>query len=1081
MVSRGKIILDKSIDKELCKVRKFMFKNEFLFGLSRCSIYLFPVLFFFLFIDIAFEISLVLRLLLLFLFLILSSYFIYLYLLKPILKYLKIINGYDEISLARYLINDPQVEDKLLTYIELKNFNQAEVIINNAITQKENEIKKFSLEKFFTVKSNSVIIKFLSISFSFSILLFTVRDSVFQIAAIRLFNPTYSISYKILKFELKSQTLEIKQNEDIELKVLTRGSYIPQQVYLRIGEKDYFAQKINDSVWVYTLHKVNQITRLYFHDLLNQSSIFTVVVLDLPVLRKINIEIFPPSYTGINPFIIKDVGNFSFPKGSKILWTLDAGNTDKLFFYLLKDTLFTNRNGNSFDASYTSHNSFEYEIALFSGKIWNTDKFVFQASVIPDEYPNIIVKIDDSQDVPASIIVDGQIVDDYGFTGLHVVLASEDTLIRIPIPYSKGIINQRFYYQLNLFELCKQFFITKLDYYFEVADNDSVSNFKTSRSQNFQFEIPDASKVNQKVNQITEGLKEKMTLGLELMKKLNVLQHDLQRRFKTEGLNQWEKSQLHDQLSQSKSEMKKLLDEMKVLNEKLKSISNLQKGNAENKKLFEKQMQIQELMEKLMDNELNEMFKEFEKLKSELKEKEKNNNNEQLSFKFLEEMLNRNLEMLKRYEIEKGINDIAEKLDKLSEELSNTENTDNQEKIEENVRKDFEKHKELLKKNEDLQKPFELNEFNKEKNEIQLSFEKNNGKELSKTENKNNSEKLKSLSNEIKKNMDSNLEGQMAEDIDNLKQIRSNLLLVSYTQEELIDSLKSHSNKQPSFNRLLLRQKSIINYWYFIKDSINSLVTRNPMLGNMIAEDMTGVENMNQLISQTIIGDQYKPVTVQQSKSLSHYNNILLFIDEAIQRAEEDMNSSGQGGGCPKPGKGKPSPSDMAKTQQGLKSKLKDLLEKMKQKQGDGENGGESISEQLGNYLSQQEQMQKMIGELMNQSDMGQSAKELLREVNNLIDKNINDIVNKTVNNETISRQERIITRLLESDKAEQERKTEEKRESQENKREFISQPIEIKDDSLRINYFDETMKYRLLNLNKYYLDLYQNYLGNEK
>jgi hypothetical protein len=565
------------------------------------------------------------------------------------------------------------------------------------------------------------------------------------------------------------------------------------------------------------------------------------------------------------------------------------------------------------------------------------------------------------------------------------------------------------------------------------------------------------------------------------MKDLNMQQRDLERKLKTENLNQWEKNQIQEQISQNKADMNKLLNEVKNLNDKLKSLANLQKPNTENRKLLEKQLQIQELLEKLMDNELSEMFKELEKLKSELQDKRKDKDEKQLSMKSLEEMLERNLEMLKRFEIEKGVFTVSEKLEKLSEELNTTDSAEERENIEDAVNKEFEKHQELLEKNEKLKKPFELEKFEEEKGDLKKQFDKNNSKENRPEENKRNSKKLKELSEKMKSNMESNAQEQMVEDIENLKQIRSNLLIVSFTQEELVDSLKNMSNKLPAFNRLRLRQKEITDYWVFIKDSINSLITRNPMLGNMLAEDMNGIENMNSVILGHLLAEHPKPITVQQLKALSHYNTVLLFIDEAIQRAEEDMNSSGQGGGCPKPGKGKPSPGEMAKTQQGLKQKLKDLMDKMKQQKGEGQQGGESLSEQLGNYLSQQEQMQKMIGEMMNQGDMGQAAKELLKEINNLIDKNINDIVNKSVNNETILRQERIITRLLESDKAEQERKTEEKRESKESRKEFISEPIEMQNDSIKRTNFDETLKYRLLNLNKYYLDLYQNYLGNEK
>jgi polyhydroxyalkanoate synthesis regulator phasin len=250
------------------------------------------------------------------------------------------------------------------------------------------------------------------------------------------------------------------------------------------------------------------------------------------------------------------------------------------------------------------------------------------------------------------------------------------------------------------------------------------------------------------------------------------------------------------------------------------------------------------------------------------------------------------------------------------------------------------------------------------------------------------------------------------------------------------------------------------------------------MLGNIMADDLSGVENFNNIILSSIFKENPTNPTVQEYKVLSHYNTLLLFIDEAIQRSENDMNSSGQqGGSCSKPGQGKPSPGNTKNALQGLKQQLKDLMNKMKHA-GEGSNPSESLSEQLGSILSQQEQMQKMINEIMNQGQFGQAAKQLMREVNQLIDQNIDNILNKSISTETIARQERIITRLLESEKAEQERDKDEKRQSIENLHEFITTPKEIDIDDMKEDSFNESLYFRLLNLNKYYLDLYQKYLN---
>jgi hypothetical protein len=129
--------------------------------------------------------------------------------------------------------------------------------------------------------------------------------------------------------------------------------------------------------------------------------------------------------------------------------------------------------------------------------------------------------------------------------------------------------------------------------------------------------------------------------------------------------------------------------------------------------------------------------------------------------------------------------------------------------------------------------------------------------------------------------------------------------------------------------------------------------------------------------------------------------------------------------------------------------KMKEQMAKEKGKEGKkGKEKGESksggagdggMSEGLAKLAAQQEALRR---ELQKAADkMGKDGKQGNGGLSKLaedMEKTENDLVNKMISQETLRRQQEILTRLLEAEKAERERELDEKRESQEPKNEIF-------------------------------------------
>ena len=115
---------------------------------------------------------------------------------------------------------------------------------------------------------------------------------------------------------------------------------------------------------------------------------------------------------------------------------------------------------------------------------------------------------------------------------------------------------------------------------------------------------------------------------------------------------------------------------------------------------------------------------------------------------------------------------------------------------------------------------------------------------------------------------------------------------------------------------------------------------------------------------------------------------------------------------------------------------LKKQLEDGRGMGGKTSKEGQAISEQFSRLAAEQEALRKIMqqyGEEMKKEGVGNDGN--ISEMMKKMEQTETELVNKMINNETLKRQQEILTRLLESEKAEKERELDEKRESKGNKK----------------------------------------------
>ncbi len=383
--------------------------------------------------------------------------------------------------------------------------------------------------------------------------------------------------------------------------------------------------------------------------------------------------------------------------------------------------------------------------------------------------------------------------------------------------------------------------------------------------------------------------------------------------------------------------------------------------------------------------------------------------------------------------------------------------------------------------NEELEKPMMFDEFDEDFKNVDESIEKSKenleqkNRKKSGSSMKETSEKMKNMAFGMQQMLDMNSQEQNMENMQNLRQILSNLIYISFSQEDILNGLSGVDAKDPQLVQLNLHQKRIKDQSNIVKDSLYALAMRTPQITSTINNELVSLEiNLNKASSE-MEEALFPQARGSQQFVITAANNLALLLNEVLEQMEKQQANAQPGDQqCENPGGNGSGMQDLKQSSESLKKQLENMIQQMK------EGGSQGMNQQLGESLMQHEMMQQMIREMMNNGSVGSGARNALQQIDKMLEENRKELMNKSINAQTIKRQNLITTRLLEAEKAEMEREFEEKRES-ESADEFYSNPVKFFEYKEKENYSIEYLNKNSHKLNNFYNSKYKQYLNNIK
>lgn len=976
---------------------------------------------------------------------------------QPLIHYLKLGKQISHEQAATIIGSHfADVKDKLLNILQLKQQSQNaynKELIEASIDQKTESIKLVPFSSAINLNDNKKYLKYALPPLFILLFLLIAAPNVLKESSTRLLNPNKTFAKKApFDFVLENKKLKMLQYEDIEIKLSVKGKTVPNEVFINEDGKNYKMEKTAPDKFTYRFSNVQKNVRFYFSAGDFNSDEHEIRVMKKPMIANFITSLAYPAYTGKKNELINNTGDLIVPAGTTVNWNFETSGTDNVKILIDGQAFSSEKNGkDNFTFSRRIIKDTRYTVLVSNNEVEKGDSVSFTISATPDNFPSISVeRVQDSIQKDFAIFL-GAISDDYGLTRLefHYVIREENGSIREAkkqaLPFTgKSISDFNFQIDFSKYNLKSG---DKMDYYFEVFDNDGVSGPKSTKSQSFLYDKPTVKELEKQEYQNNEDIKDDLSAAAKDAQKLAAQIKEMKEKILSKKSLSWEdKKQLED-IQKKHQELSKELQEIKdKYEENLRNQDEFKKPDEE---ILQKQEKLQEMMNDMLSDEMKDLMKQIEDILQKMEQKNtfENLDKMELSNKDLKSELDKMEKLFKQLQLEQKAQETIDKLNELSKEQDKlAQDTKDGKQLQSELQK---QQKELNKKMDALKEDLkQLDQFNKENDnkldtkenqeqaeDIQQDMEKSSD-ELEQQQNdkasksqKSSAQKMQKMAQKMKSDLDKMQQDQAAEDIKMIRQLLENLVKLSFDQEQLMNELKKTETESPKYVQIMQRQHDLRDDAKLIGDSLQALGKRQFQLQTFISDEMY---KLNREMKKALdnLEERNKPVSgVAQQMVMTSANNLALMLSESLDNLQKQQNQSKPGSGsCKKPGGTGEKPS-MSELQKKLGEQLGKMQEGMKQGQ-DPKKMGKDFADAVQKQAAIREALREMKEKMSQSQKKGEDGTGGMDEMMKKMDEIEKDLVTKKLSSETLKRHKEIETRLLEFEKAQRNQEEDDKRQS---------------------------------------------------
>ena len=682
----------------------------------------------------------------------------------------------------------------------------------------------------------------------------------------------------------------------------------------------------------------------------------------------------------------------------------------------------------------------------------------------------------------------------------------------------------------------------EVGYVLEVADNDNISGPKKTCTAEFSIRFPSVEEIfkraDEQSNKAEESLKDIKQDAEELKKKVDAAVEEM-RPPKTSDIAKKQQDfsskkdveqilKRQEELNNRVADVKKDIEQMTKQLDQQKAISP---------ETMQKYAELQKLFEEIKSPELDMAMKKLDEAMKNVdpKQLQEAMKNFQLNEEQFKKSIERTANILKKIKMEQKVDELMKRSDQLAkdqektaqkqDDLSNKNEKQNQQDKAADEQKQTDAKSELnrmqqeakdvakdMKKlPENMQAPEEMKDAQDALNDPSMEQAMDDSKDaMQKGDNQRASKRSQDASQKAKKarNKLQDLKKKLAENekqktMADLKKLRDEMNSLSKAEE----SLKKESMQAPpqstvfrNFADEQAEKKEELGNTASDMFQLSQRATEvTPQMGKSLGE---AFNNMQQALDAMTERDQ--------PSSIQHTQKAMAALNKTAQEVQKSMDAMSQqqpgNGSCDNPGGENPSGGGSGGEGQdgkgmGQGSAMQQFLNQIEklaaqqqalndQMQGMNGQGGANAQQeamrqqaQLGKMAAQQQAVQKSVKELaeeqQNSNQGNKKAQEDLKKIADDMQDVISQMHEKGISPETIQRQERILSRLLEAQRSVNERDKDESRESKsgENVAHDAPRELNLNSDDARRALRDEMLRTKDGGYSKDYQVLIRKYL----
>ncbi len=1008
------------------------------------------------------------------------------YIVRPLLRMLGILKDEpDGETAARVGRRFPHINDHLVNILQLFNDREhagrlySSALIDASFEDVYKEIQPLDFTSIVDTSTSRRLGKLLASMVAVTIVLVALFPSNFFDSAQRLLNYSQEYSAPLpFRFIVIPGNAELVKGESVAVTVRVEGEAQRSIKLLsrpegQVAYEEQSLEPLADGSFKSNFASLRASTSYYVRSGDVQSDEFTLKVVDRPLVKSLQLRVSFPSYARLAARELEEnIGDVSALKGTKIGFTVKSNKplAEARLVFSDKREKVLDVNGDEATGMIPLLSDKSYHLLLKDKEgLANGEPIEYSLKVVPDAYPTaaIIVpgtNLDIAENSRLNMLF--KITDDYGFSSLRLAYKLIQSRYEKPaeqfsfftVPLEHGVTTEAeipYLWNLGSLSLVPEDVIS---YYVEVFDNDNISGPKSARSETYTLRLPSMEEVFADVDKShdvsLDGMKEALQQAQEARKDLEELQQDLK---KNQQKMDWQQQKKAEELGRKYQDVQKKLDEVNKTVENM--VAEMQKNQVLSKETMEKYQELQQLMEQMNSPEFTEAMKKLQQSMQQM-------NPEQMKqalqeFKFSEEnfreSIERTMNLLKRLQIEQKVDEMVKRTEEIRQQQEDlqkqTEQTNPSDKNrlddlarkQEDLKKQLEELQkemaELQKKMEDFPTEMPLDEMAKAQEEMEQSQLEEQMEQIAQQmqqqqmqqamQNQRSAmQKMGKMKQQMQQMQQAMRQNQQRQIVNEMRKAMQDLLELSKRQEALKNQAQSMDQSSQRFRENAQEQMDVMRDLSKVTDGLSQLSQRtfsiSPDMGKSIGDAMRQMDQAMQSL------EQRNGTTAGQQQS-----GAMASLNEAANQMQGAMNAMMQPGGSGMGMQGfMQQLQRMSGQQQGINQGTRNLGGMTPQQAAEmgrlaGEQGMVRKSlEQLAKEAAQTGELSKMLG------DLNRAAQEM-REVQT-------DLAQGNVNPETLRKQDRILSRLLDSQRSARERDFEKKRQAESGKNLLRLSPREI-------------------------------------